>query len=228
MSAVQIAIAVVGFTIEIVLFAILVWRRHYRQDPLFVLYVGAIFLSNAAVGLWYRWDVWLVHQAIVAAARFGVALGLAYGVFRNFPSAAVTARRVLLLVLVVTLTAAFSLAGVDTTYADASAMLTSRIANGTVWLFTALAALVLWYRLPLRGLQKAILLGFAPYLLVFAVAMNVLSSVGWHMRTVVGYADTLGFIILLSYWTVVAWRPAEAEALGSIRVPATQGAGGRA
>jgi hypothetical protein len=218
-SAAQIAIGLVSLAIEMVLFVVLVWRRHYRREPLFALYIGAIVLSNAAVGLWWRWDVWLLHQAVSAAARFGVALGLAYGVFRNFPGAAVTARRVLLFVLVITLTAAISLAGADTGYADASAMLVSRIANGTVWLFTALAALVLWYRVPLRGLQKAILLGFAPYLLVFTVAMNLLSTVGWHVRTHVGYADTLAYMALMSYWTIAAWRPAEAEALVPAGIP---------
>jgi hypothetical protein len=213
MSSAQLAFALVCFTIHTVLFVVLIWRRHYRHEPLFVLYVGAVLLSNAAVGIWYRWDVWLVHQAVSAVVRFGVALGLAEGVFRNFPAAGVTARRVLFFVLLITLTAALSLAGADAGYADASALWVSRIANGTVWLFTALAALVLWYRLPLRALQKAILLGFAPYLLVFAVTMNLLSSIGWHVRSLVGWADTVSFAVLLSYWTVAAWRPAEAEAV---------------
>lgn len=221
MSPAQLAFGLVSIAIQIVLLAGLIWRRHYRQEPLFVLYVGAGLFSNASVGIWYRWDVWLVHQAVSAAVRFGVALGLAYAVFRNFPAAGVTARRVLLFVLVVTLTAALSMAGADAGYADASATLVSRIASGTVWLFTALAALVLWYRLPLSGLQKAILLGFAPYLLVFTVTMNLLSSVGWHVRTQVGWADTLSFTALLLYWTVAAWRPAEAEALVPAAIPAT-------
>jgi hypothetical protein len=213
MSVAALAIGLVSLAIELVLFVGLLWRGHHRREPLFVLYVGAIFLSNAAVGIWFRFDVWLVHQAVSAAVRFGLALGLAYGIFRNFPAAAVTARRVLLVVLVITLTTIFSLAGADTTYADISAMLVSRIGNGTVWLFTALAALVLWYRLPVRGLQKAILLGLAPYMLVFTVAMNLLSSIGWHLRTQVGYADTLSFLTLLCYWTAVAWQRVEAEAM---------------
>ena len=220
MSAAQLAIGLVSTAIQIALLVGLIWRRHYRNEPFFVLYVGAILLSNAAVGIWFRWDVWLIHQAVSAAVRFGVALGLAYGVFRNFPSAGVTARRVALLVLVLTLIAAFSLTGGIASYADVSAMLISRIANGTVWLFTALAALVLWYRLPLSGIQKAILLGFAPYLLVFTVAMNLLSSVGWHVRAQVGYANTLSFMALLLYWTVAAWRPVQAEALVPAGMPA--------
>jgi hypothetical protein len=209
MSPAQLVISIVSFTAQVALLLGLVRRRHYRNEPFFVLYVATVFLSNAAVMIWYRWDVWLVHQAVTAAVRFGVALGLTYGVFRQFPTAASTARWVLFLVLVATLTAAFSLAGADAGYADASAQLVSRIATGTVWLFTAMAALVLWYRLPLRGLQKAILLGLSPYLLVFTVAMNLLSSIGWQVRLQVGYADTLAFMSLMIYWTVVAWRPAE-------------------
>ncbi len=207
MSAAQIAIGVAGTLIEIAVLLGLFKRRHDRREPVLVLYVAAVLVTNTAVAIWYRWDVWLVHQAVTAAARFGLALGVAYGVFRNFPSALATARRVLLFVLAVTLVGVLSIAGGEPTYTDMAGILIPRIANGTAWLFTAVAALVLWYRLPLTGLQKAILLGMTPYLLVFTVAMNLLASVGWHVRNQVGYADTLAFTAMFTYWCIAVWRP---------------------
>jgi len=211
MSGAQVVLALVLFAVQGALLLGLVRRRHYRTDPFFVLYAVLVTLSNAALSIWYVWEVWIVHQAVTAGTRFGVALGLVYSIFRNFPAAAATARRMLLLTLMVTLAAALSLLGVENAYADGGALLVARIANVTVWLFTALAALVLWYRLPLSRLQKAILLGYAPYLLVFTVAMNVLSSIGWHKRVWVGYVDTSCFGLLLLYWSVAAWRPVTVE-----------------
>jgi hypothetical protein len=213
MSAPQIVIGVLGLVAHAVLIAGLLTRGHYRREPVFLAYVVAALTTNMAVGLWHRWDVWLIHQAVTAGLRFAVAIAVAVSVFRNFPGAVVTARRVTFMVLGLTLVAVLSLPAAQPTYTDIVAVVIPRIANGTVWLFTAIAALVLWYRLPLSKLQKAILVGFAPYLLVFTVTMNLLSSVGWHVRAYVGYADTLAYLALLTYWSGVAWRAEAREAL---------------
>jgi hypothetical protein len=216
MSAPQIVIGVLSLLAEAVLIAGLIKRGHYRDAPVFLAYVVGVLVTNTALGLWYRWDVWLIHQAVTATFRFAVAMAVGISVFRNFPGAVVTARRVTFAVLALTLVAVVSLPGAQPTYTDIVAVVIPRIANGTVWLFTAIAALVLWYRLPLSRLQKAILVGFAPYLLVFTVTMNLLSSVGWHVRAYVGYADTLAYLALLIYWNRVAWR---AEARAPIEPP---------
>ena len=206
MSGLQIAIGMTGEVVLAILFAGLLWRGHYRREPLFVAYVGGVMSTNLALGIWYGRQMWLLHQTISAALRFGVALGLCSTVFGNFPAAAVTARRVALLVLVITLVGLMAMPDGEDAYTDIVGVAVPRIANGTVWLFTGLAALVLWYRLPLTMLQKAILLGFAPYLLVFTVTMNLLASVGWRVRDLVGYADTLAFMTLVGYWSWTAWR----------------------
>jgi len=205
MSRLQIAIGVAAMLVEIGLLAGLVRRGHHRREPFFALYIAGVVVTNGALGLWYRWDVWLIHQAVTAALRFGVALGLGVAVFRHFPAAGLAARRVALFVLFVTLAGLFA-SRPEVSYTHIVSVVVPRIANGAVWLFTGLAALVLWYRLPLTELQKAILLGFAPYLLVFTVAMNALGSVGWQLRNVVGYVDNLSYLALMGYWCRVAWR----------------------
>jgi hypothetical protein len=74
------------------------------------------------------------------------------------------------------------------------------------------AAVILWYRLPVDPLHKAILIGFVPYLLVFTVAMNALSAYGWDLREYAGYAQTIAYVVLVAYWARAAWRqPAQAE-----------------
>jgi hypothetical protein len=191
-----------------VLFAILMLRGHHRRVPLFTLYVGGLALTDVIVGLVYTWETWMIRQVAVAALRFGVALELSYAIFGAFPAAAATARRVFLALLVMTALAAMAVSGPDVTYQRFNAEMIPRLATGTVWILTALAALVLWYRLPLRSLQKAILVGLAPYLLVFTVGLNLLSSIGWHLRAEVGYANTLALFVVVNYWCRVAWRTA--------------------
>jgi hypothetical protein len=201
-------------TLQLVaLFFILLRRRHHRRLPIFTLFVAGVTVSTTILALAYArnahlWEAWMGHQVVTAALRFGVALELSYAIFGAFPAAAATARRVMLFMLVITALAAMSVSGVDVTYTRFNAEMIPRLATGAVWILTALAALVLWYRLPLGELQKAILLGYAPYLLVFTVAMNLLSSIGWHVRSWVGYVDTLSFFVLVNYWCRVAWRTA--------------------
>ena len=50
----------------------------------------------------------------------------------------------------------------DHNYAVLAAQIQPRILNGTIWVFTSQAALILWYRLPVDSFHKAILIGFIP------------------------------------------------------------------
>jgi len=158
------------------------------------------------LGVSYTRQTWIANEVVTAALRFGLALELTYRIFGAFPAAAATARRVMLTLLVVT--AAMAMSAEASEYPLFATFVVPRLATGTVWILTALAALVLWYRLPLASLPKAILIGLAPYLLVFTVMMNLLASVGWQYRTWIGYVNTLSYSALLAFWSWVAWRTA--------------------
>src|SRR5450432_3115430 len=213
MSGLQWVIGWAGTLQGFALFAILVYRKHFRRLPVFTLYAAAIAVDTLALGIAYAWntriwETWLIGQVVVAALRFGVALELSQVIFGAFRAAAVTARRVVFVILIVTALTAMSVTGPDVTYVQFNGEMVPRLATGAIWIFTALAALVLWYRLPLGDLQKAILMGYAPYLLIFTVGMNLLTGIGWHLRSWVGYVDTLTFFALVHYWCRVAWRTA--------------------
>jgi hypothetical protein len=218
MSGWQRLIGYLGALQLAILFAGLITRRHYRVAPIFTLYVGGVSLTSALVGVVYTWETWMIHQVSVAALRFGVALELTQGIFGGFPAAAVTAKRVMLALLLLTAVTAMSVGAGD--YTHFNTIMVPRLATGTVWILTALAALVLWYRLPLRALQKAILIGFAPYLLVFTVMMNLVAALGWQHRAWLGYGDTVSYLVLLGYWCWVAWRTVPESAPSYARVPA--------
>jgi len=204
----------------VVLFGVLILRRHYQRVPLFTIYVGGVTLSNAMYALHSTWETWMLHQVVTAALRFGVALELTRCIFGAFPAAAATARRVMLVILVFTAVTAITFSTPGAAYTRMHAESIPRMASAAIWILTALAALVLWYRLPLAPLPRAILMGYAPYLLVFTIGMSLLFDAGsQRIRVWVGYVDPLAFFVLVNYWCRVAWRTA-AE---SVLLPAPAG-----
>jgi len=196
------------------LFGVLLQRRHYRRMPLFTIYVGGVYVFSVIYGLHPTWETWMLLQVVSASLRFGVALELTYCIFGAFPAAAVTARRVMLLILVATAVTALATAPPDATYTRMHAESIPRMASAAIWILTALAGLVLWYRLPLAPLPRAILMGYAPYLLVFTIGMSLLFDPGSErIRVWVGYVDPLAFFVLANYWLRVAWRTVAESAL---------------
>jgi hypothetical protein len=119
------------------LFGTLLWRRHYRRMPLFVLYVGGVQVFNVVYALHATWETYMLLQIVAAALRFGLALELTNCIFGAFPAAAVTARRVMLLILVATVVTAVTTAPPDATYTPMHAESVPRMASAAIWMLTA-------------------------------------------------------------------------------------------
>ncbi len=206
-----------------VVVGILVRARH-RICPTFVLYLGAVLLADLPQLLWperfHTTAFWILTQVLINAFRFGVALELSFRTFQAFPGARSTARGVLLLLLAVTLVTVIAVSGDDNhgavsgppTFQLIAGRIQPRLLNGTIWLFTAIAATILWYRLPVDPFHKAILVGFVPYLLIFTTGLNLLDSYSWDpgLQTYVSYAQTGAYFFLMAYWARTAWLPATA------------------
>ena len=165
----------------------------------------------------YNWDNYILKEIVHNLLKFAIALELAYRTLRHFTGALFTGRRlvgcVFLAVAVVALTSL-------TTHgdpADVQLEWHARVLNGTIWLFTAVAAVILWYRLPVDPLHKAILVGFVPYLLVFSFVMRAIAELGWTAGGVFQRAHTLAYTALLLYWNRVAWSRAAEPAVATRR-----------
>ncbi len=215
MSVLQQVFAGLSMLQMFVLFGVLIHRRHYQRMPLFTLFAGGSALGSVVVALHHTRDAWMLQQAIIGALRFGVALELTYCIFGAFPAAAATARRVMLVILMATALMAISVSTPAAVYTRSHAQAIPRLAAAAVWILTALAVLVLWYRLPLAPLPRAILMGYAPYLLLFTISLSLLFDARTeHLRPWLGYMNTFAFIVLVHYWCRVAWRtPSEATML---------------
>jgi hypothetical protein len=230
MGAGNTIIGLVAFLLSLGIVAGLVVRHRVGGCYAFIPYLVAAEAADLLMLLWpgyfYVQWFWVGSQTLVNVLRFAVALELTYRTFRAFPGARGTARLVLLLILLVTLVlvvggthGAQALPG-GASLGPMISRVQPRILNGTIWLLTAVAGLILWYRLPVHPFHKAILTGLVPYLLVFTTALNVLETQGWQLREHVNYLNTGAYVLLLAYWVWAAWRRAE----DPVQAPETESA----
>ena len=208
MSLTAQAIGLAGVALLLLTLAGLVVRGRWRQWYAFALYLPVIAAFSAAfVFLPELWtpEVWYVQANVLNALRFAVALELAARTFRAFPGARSTLRPVMLLVLIVTfgMLVAFPWSAVE--YQSFLEELQPRLLNGTVWLFTAIAALILWYRLPVAPLHKSVLLAYVPYLLFELLFLRVFVARSWQVPAL-GYLNQAAYLLLVAFWARVAWR----------------------
>jgi hypothetical protein len=188
-------------------------RRRQGLCVSFTVYLGAVLLSDTLVLLWperfHFWSFWVLKESVHNLLKFGIALELTLRTFRAFPAARKTAAGLVLGVLALTWVSVGPPGPWKATRAEEMALnLQPYVLAGTLWLFIAISMLILWYRLPVAPLHKALLLGFVPYLLIFTVAMNLLKAYGGDVRVLAGYVKNVAYLALIAYWTRVAWRPA--------------------
>jgi hypothetical protein len=218
MSPAQWALGYTGLLIEVVLVAGLVRRGHARTHPLFVTYIVALMVQPILIAVdfarFYRWELFLLHSILTVTLRYGVTLELAHRLFRGFPGAATSAWNAFLVLVVITSAAVLSFGAGHGDYTEITTVVVPRIAHGTAWILTALCALVLWYRLPLGAIDRAILSGLTPYLLVFTVTMSLLAKRDWAARESLGFANTVAWTLLIVYWARMAWSVRASEGFG--------------
>jgi len=183
----------------------------------FTLYLGAVFLSDTLILIWpqrfHSWDFWVVKESVHNLLKFAIALELTVRTFRAFPAARKTVNAlmlgVLVLLLAVLVLTRLSVGAMPLEVGRPQELafnLQPYVLAGTLWLFIAISALILWYRLPVVPLHKALLLGFVPYLLIFTVAINLLRAFGGNARVVAGYTKNVAYQVLLAYWVYAAWK----------------------
>lgn len=200
-------------------------RGHFRRAVFFTLYILAVLVPAILVTFWrerfFTPEFWQAKEIVIDILRFAFALELALRTFRSFPAALRTLRLALLTILIVIFGMVMSATPPRLDYVSFVGHIHPRILNGSIWIFTAIAALILWYRVPVHPLHKRVILSLVPYLLFFSVANNALGSLGFVRGWAMNAANQVAYILLLVYWTFVAWSRADSpEATGAAgRVP---------
>jgi hypothetical protein len=215
MTRAETIIALVGVALLLATFVGLGVRGRWRLWYAFAAYLivvagfGLVFVSYPSL---YRPGVYLVQALLVNSLRFAMAIELAARTFGAFPGARSTLRWTLLGLLILTLALVMAVPGSSFVYESFLNEVQPRLLNGSIWIFTAIAALILWYRLPVAPLHKSILLSYVPFLLYDSVFLTMLLPVAWQhgaLPAAVAYFNLAVYLLLVSYWAWVAWRPPE-------------------
>jgi hypothetical protein len=220
MSGIQLVIAHAVKLALLVLLVGIVRRGRVAQCLSFAAYVLTILLGNSLVSFWpsrfYTPSFWVIKQGAYDLLKMAVALELAWRAFGAFPGAMRVARPVLLGLL----TASTLVLAVLT---PPSSYLTvwewqPGIATAALWLLVATALMVVWYQVPIGDWQRAIMLGLAPYLLVFVGLLGLLRAHGWGHHHLIATTETLAYLGLVTFWAWAAWRasPARPRPAGSL------------
>jgi hypothetical protein len=187
----------------------IVARRRWSICWFFTPYLAVILLCNSLVSFWpqhfYQPWFYLFRTALYDALKLAIAIELAYRTFQAFPGTQATARRVLF-VLVIASSAPLLAVPWDLSGAALSEW-QPRILTMTIWVLV-LTVVVIWrYRVPMYAYQKAILLGFVSYLLVFTILLRLLHPYGWDILPLVQWAEPVAFLLLMGWWAWAAWEP---------------------
>jgi hypothetical protein len=186
-------------------------RGRLRLGWAFALYLVSIAIFDTLFGLWpnrfVTWPFWLACEATYASLKVALALELSGLLFRAFPAAGRAARFGLLAVLAGT--CAWIAIASPSSLGEWIRVGVPRAKFGEAFLFAWLLAVVLWFRIPLHSLHKAILIALAPYLLVFTVILQALETYGWTGSGDLSYLNMLVFLGVLVSWLITAWRHEE-------------------
>jgi hypothetical protein len=206
MPRAQMILGVAGILALLVTLLGLVARHRWHRWYGFTVYLAAVAVFAVALIRSYTKELFLGQEMVLSAIRLGMALELAARTFRAFPGARATLRVVLLVVVVVTLSLVLAVPARHE-YEGFIDNVSPRLLNGAVWVFTVIAGLILWYRLPVAPFHKAVLLPYVPYLLWQAVYFN---SGLWKVESAfLDYFNPVTYLALATRWIWVAWRVKE-------------------
>ncbi len=210
----------VNHAMKLVLIAILVGLFARRRAHLcwsFVAYLVTTLVCNSLMSFWpeqfYRFWFYSLMQDLLQAMKLAVAAELTYRTFRAFPGAAARVRVLLAPVFFVPVLFA-SKVPPGASYQDIIQIYQPQLQTAVIWIITAITLLIAWYRVPVHAVHRAILIGFAAYLLIFTTLLNVLRDFGFeNLRNFIGVADGYAYILLLGWWAYAAWVPARRPVL---------------
>lgn len=200
----------VALLLEASILSGLVVRRRLAHNMSFALYLLSVLVADALT--LFRPDVfmharpWVLVQVLHAMLRHLVAIELAFYVSRAFPGARRRFRVFFWMMTLATLAVPLLWPGDLVNTVTIVTKVLPRVLYTAFWLFVGLGALVLWYRLPLQSMHKAVLSGFVAYLVLATFALNLLRHWGVVHREVTGYLNSLGYVLVLAFWARAAWR----------------------
>lgn len=206
--------AILGHLVTILLWVVLggiIHRRRYREWMFFPIFILSVAVWSVLTALWPEYvrvpELWMFKEGLYNILRLAMAVELGVRTFRAFPGAMATLKRVLFVLLLITVMVALATAPKAFNYKTFVGEFQPRVVAAAIWLFTGIAVLILWYRLPVSRFQKHIVLSYVLFLPIFATYMNLWGNLGGQRSLAFGYVYQLSYLTLVSFWAYVCWRP---------------------
>lgn len=201
----------------IAILAGLVARHRAHLCWSFVAYLVTGLVWNSLVSFWpeqfFRLWFYSLMIDLINALKLAIAAELTYRTFRAFPGAAARVRILLAPVFFVPVLF-MSKVPAGASYQDIVQIYQPQLQTGVIWIITAITLLIAWYRVPVHAMHRAILIGFAAYLLIFTTLLNVLRDFGFeNLRSFINMADGYAYVLLLCWWAYASWVPARRPVL---------------
>jgi hypothetical protein len=214
------AAILVAHSVKVAMLVVLVGLFARRRAHLcwsFVAYLSWGLTCNSLMTFWpdqfYRRSFYLLTSGVGDALKVAIAAELTYRTFRAFPGAAARVR-VLLAPLFLVPVLFVNKVPLDATYEELIRLYQPQVLTAVIWIMTAITLLIAWYRVPVHAMHRAILIGFASYLLIFTTLLNVLRDFGLNnLREFLMVADGWAYLLLLVGWAYAAWVPARRPVL---------------
>ena len=185
-------------------------RRRTSACVSLPIYLTVVAVADALMVAWpkrfFTPAFYMQKEIVINLVIMAMALELLHRIFRPFPRAHGIARRGTLLVVLALAALVGGALLEGAAYRQVVGRLNPLLTDGSVWLMATTGLLAVWYHLPLDAIQKAILLGLVPYLLVFSVISRVVVAIDWHEADAIISVAPLCYIGMLAYWTAVAWE----------------------
>jgi hypothetical protein len=210
MSEPERTITIIQLGLLAVILAGLVHRRLFRLCYAFAAYVGLVLAAETLIFLWpdrfWVWPFFTAKETTYGGLKLAILLEITALTYQVFPSARAAVRRLLLgvMLLILGLLTIGIPAGAD--FADLVRELLRRLAQGTAMAYLATWSLLLWYRLPLHHLHRAILRGLVPYLTLYAASRTIMLSDWNERRVLVNVVEMVAYALVLAYWAWEVWR----------------------
>jgi hypothetical protein len=183
----------------------------------FVAYLVTTLVCNSLMSFWpeqfFRLWFYSLMQDLLNALKLAIAAELTYRTFRAFPGAAARVRILLAPIFLVPVLFVSNVPA-GASYQEIVQIHLPQLQTGVIWIITAITLLIAWYRVPVHAMHRAILIGFAAYLLIFTTLLNVLRDYGFeNLRSFINMADGYAYVLLLCSWAYAAWVPARRPVL---------------
>jgi hypothetical protein len=191
-----------GPVLESIALAGLIARGRVRRACLLAVLLIALLVTDVAQALfgWANtWSFWFAKELAHGLLFLGLGIEIMVRVFTPLPGARRSVGAWLLVVLVLALVLAFTLP-------IGMRALTSvpRLLLAVALLYLGVYGIMLWHMIPVDPLHRAILAGFAPYLLFSAVSWGRVQS-RWEF-VLADIANPVLFVLVLLALSVAAWR----------------------